>query len=203
MNLDRINEIAFKTMGNRKSHLYREKGFIYYHCQRVAKLAINLRKELFSEQGSIDDIIYVGALFHDVAKGIEPHNETGAQLVKSLLRDELPPENLELVSDIIARHNTRDRNELPFYIKIVQDADILDHFGTLEIWLKIMYSAHAEENVFDAISLWDSEDYMKYLESSRSALNYAKSQEIFDMKIQFEKQFQDRFKLECKGEIHY
>jgi UTP:GlnB (protein PII) uridylyltransferase len=32
---------------------------------------------LFSETTEFDDIIYVGALFHDIGKGIEPHEETG------------------------------------------------------------------------------------------------------------------------------
>ncbi|XEC96606.1 HD domain-containing protein [Paenibacillus tarimensis] len=166
-------------------------------------MSINLRKHLFPNEVSMDEMIYVGALYHDVTKGIEPHHETGAHLVKSLLRDECSPEKLEIISDIIAHHNTRNRDELPFCIKIVQDADILDHFGSMDIWLKIIYSAHAEENVFDAIRLWDNEEHKKYLDSSRSALNYAKSKEIFDRKIQFEKQFQDRFKLECNGEIRF
>jgi len=203
VNIERINEIALKTMSKRKSHLQREKGFIYYHCQRVAKISIKLRGELFPDQTSMDEIIYVGALFHDVTKGIEPHNETGAHLVKSLLRDEWTSEELLKISDIIVHHNTRKQHELPFYIKIVQDADILDHFGSMEIWLKIMYSAHADESVFDALRLWESEEHMKYLANSRIALNYDKSKDIFDRKTQFEKQFQDRFKLECNGEIQF
>lgn len=88
MNLDRISEIALNTMSQRKSHLQRETGFVYYHCQRVAKIALSLRKELFPDEGTMDDIMYVASIFHDVTKGIEPHQETGSVLVKSLLKDE-------------------------------------------------------------------------------------------------------------------
>ena len=112
----------------------------------------------------MDDIIYVAAMFHDVTKGIEPHQETGAVLVKSLLRDECSPEQLDFISDIIALHNTRNHEELPFYIKLVQDADILDHFGSMDIWMKFLYSAHGEENVWDTVRFWESEEYHDYIE---------------------------------------
>lgn len=84
MDIEKINDIAFKTMSKRKSHLKREKGFIYYHCQRVAKVSLNLRKSLFPDKELKDKIIYVGALFHDVTKGIEPHNKTGAHMIRTL-----------------------------------------------------------------------------------------------------------------------
>jgi uncharacterized protein len=203
MNIDKIHEIAFKTMAKRKSHLKREKGFIYYHGQRVAKIAINLRKELFPDDASMDDAIYVAAMFHDVTKGIEPHHATGAHLVRTLLKDECTAEEIEVISTIIASHNSRKRSELPFYIKIVQDADILDHFGSMEIWLKFMYSAHEEESVFDSFRVWDSEEHKKYLDESRGALNYDRSKEIFDRKIRFEEQFQARFRMEYHGEVAF
>lgn len=57
MNINKINEIAFKAMGRRKAHLQREKGFIYYHCERVAKLSINIRKSLFPTEDSKDEIM--------------------------------------------------------------------------------------------------------------------------------------------------
>jgi len=203
MNIENINEIAFNAMGRRKSHLQREKGFIYYHCQRVAKMALNLRREMFPNDQLMDEIIYVGALFHDITKGIEPHHKTGATLVKLMLKDECSQDELVKVAEIIEYHNARNTIDLPYYIKIVQDADILDHFGSLEIWLKFLYSAHTEENVFDAIRLWESEEHKKYLEASRSALNYELSREIFDRKLKFHTDFQNQFKLEVNGEIFF
>lgn len=203
MELNKINEIAYKSMGKRKSHLSREKGFIFYHCERVAKLSLNLRNSLFPEDNSKDDVIYVGALFHDVTKGIEPHNVTGAHLIHNLVKEHCTIQELEEISNIIQLHNQRNRYDLPYHVKIVQDADILDHFGSLEIWLKFMYSARNEENVFDAIKLWESEEHKQYIQKTRSALNYELSKEIFDQKIEFEKQFQNRFLLECNGEIFY
>lgn len=85
-------------------------------------------------------------------------------------------------------------------MKLVQDADILDHFGSMEVWLKFVYSGNNEENVYDAIQLWDSESYAKYVVDSREALNYELSKDIFDKKIEFVAQFQARFRAECCGE---
>lgn len=144
MDIEKINDIAFKTMSKRKSHLKREKGFIYYHCQRVAKVSLNLRKSLFPDKELKDKIIYVGALFHDVTKGIKPHNKTGAHMIRTLLQEECNEQEINDISEIIELHNSRNMEEHTYPVKIVQDADILDHFGSLEIWLKFIYSAHTE-----------------------------------------------------------
>lgn len=203
MDIEKINDIAFKTMSKRKSHLKREKGFIYYHCQRVAKVSLNLRKSLFPDKELKDKIIYVGALFHDVTKGIEPHNKTGAHMIRTLLQEECNEQEINDISEIIELHNSRNMEEHTYPVKIVQDADILDHFGSLEIWLKFIYSAHTEESVFDAIRLWDSKEHKNYLQESRNALNYDLSKELFDKKIMFEMDFQKRFKMECDGAIKF
>lgn len=201
MNLHKINEIALETMSKRKSHIRRERGFIYYHGQRVAKISINLRKKLYPEDSSMDDLIYVASLFHDVTKGIEPHHETGAHMVKLLLKDECSTEQLDIISNIILHHNNRGSDDLPHYIKIVQDADIIDHFGTAEVWLKFFHSAHTEESVLDALRYWESEDYSTYVKQSRAALNYDLSKKIFDRRVEFEQQFIDRFKSEVHGDL--
>jgi len=199
MNMNRLNEIAFKAMGRRKAHLQREKGFIFYHGERVAKLSINLRKILFPADHLMDEIIYAGGLFHDVTKGIEPLNKTGAQLVKTILKEECSEQELHEIAEIIELHNSRNEKDLPFHIKIVQDADILDHFGSMDIWLKFIYSAHKEENVLDAVSFWNSPDYAEYIKTSRDLLNYEISKEMFDKRIEFQKGFQKQFESECNG----
>lgn len=163
---------------------------------------INLRKSLCSSDASKDDVIFVGALFHDVTKGIEPHHKTGAQLIKTILYEECSEKELGEISEIIEFHNSRNREDLPFHIKIIQDADILDHFGTLEVWLKFMYSAHKEENVFDAIRLWNSTENLEYIRAAKESLNFELSKEIFDKRIEFVTLFQKQFKKECYGNLY-
>ncbi|MBP0725694.1 HD domain-containing protein [Bacillus sp. RG28] len=201
MDIEKITKIAFKKMAKRKAHLEREKGYIFYHCQRVAKLAINLRKSIHPSDDSFDDIIYVGSLFHDVTKGIEPHNESGSILVKEILKDYCSIEEIQMISEIVRLHNQRGNDNLPYYLKIVQDADVLDHFGSGEIWLKFFYSAHHEENVFEALETWNSTWFKDYYKKTRDSLNFDLSKEIFDNKADFHNKFVERFAMEINGEI--
>ena len=75
MDMENIAHIAFDNMARRKANPSREKGYIFYHGQRMAKMAMNLCDKLDYH----DDrrVIYVAALFHDIAKGLNPHNEMG------------------------------------------------------------------------------------------------------------------------------
>jgi len=203
MDRERLTELAFKTMGKRKSHLQREKGYIFYHCERVAKIALHLREALFPADASSDDVIFAGALFHDVTKGIEPHAATGAHLVQQLLQGYVSEREIQDVSEIIRLHNTRLREDQPFYVRVVQDADILDHFGSQEVWLKFLYGAHKDESVFDAVRLWESEEHENYVDKSRKSLNFELSRQIFDKKLQFHRRFAQRFKAESSGEIDF
>lgn len=85
MNFERLEALAEKTMGKRKSHIEREIGAVYFHGKRVAVGVLQLREKLFSEDGSHDEILRCAGLFHDIGKGIEPHPQTGALLVRKLL----------------------------------------------------------------------------------------------------------------------
>lgn len=102
---------------------------------------------------------------------------------------------------IIREHNRRGRGEAPFYVKIVQDADILDHFGTQEVWLNFMHQAYDESGPEKSVAYWASEEYANYFAKSRAELNYEISQAIFDEKKAFRLQFAERFKLESLGGI--
>ncbi len=201
MDLKRITELAYDSMAKRKAHNSREKGFIFYHGERVAKLAVNLRKQLEPNNASLDPLIYTGGLFHDVAKGIEPHSERGAVLIKEILKNEVNEEEMSIISEIILMHNKRKQPELPFYIKIIQDADVLDHFGSFEIWLKFMYSAHNGETVLDALNTWNSDWFEEYKQKCRQSLNYQLSKEIFDQKTRFFNEFLKTFTAEANGEF--
>jgi uncharacterized protein len=80
MDIERINQIAYESMAHRKTHQGREPGFILYHGRRTAQIALRLAAQI---NGAVDrNILYTGALFHDIGKGTEPHNEAGARIVR-------------------------------------------------------------------------------------------------------------------------
>lgn len=121
---EKLDALAQKLMMNRKAHLNRERGFIYYHGKRTAIAVIALRK-MATEDDRHDDALRIAAMFHDVGKGIEPHNRTGAAIVKELLAEELPPALLDEVARLIRAHVERPTEGI--WEGLLQDADLMDH----------------------------------------------------------------------------
>lgn len=201
MNLVNIRALAFEHLGNRKAHKDREKGFIYYHGQRVANIALELRKMVLPDDAAKDEIVTVAAYFHDVAKGIEPHSYYGSTLVKEILQDECTPEELEQIAELIRYHQFRDKTQ-PYhdYIKILQDADILDHVGVIEVWMNFQYYAHIDGTIADAVTFYQQE-YDSLAEKIRNQLNFTQSIKIYDEKNRFVKDFAQRMAVEAAGDI--
>ncbi len=74
---------------------------------RAAKLSLNLRKLLFPGSTDFDDVIFAGAQFHDIGKGIEPHEETGYAVVRHILKEYCSSEELDNISEIVRCHCKR------------------------------------------------------------------------------------------------
>lgn len=202
VDLKAINELAYKHLANRKSHLHREKGFIYYHGQRVANIVLELRQRLFPDDDSHDQVLTVAAYFHDIAKGIEPHSYYGSIIVKELLQDYCSEDELYTIAEIIKHHQFRDPNKnFSDLIRLIQDADTLDHFGTVEIWMNFNYYANNDGTMLDSVDYYSSEKFEEITATCRSLLNYDLSVQIFDEKLHFVKEFARRMKLEAQGKI--
>ncbi len=200
MDLAAIEKLAYKKMGRRQTHPYREPGYIFYHGQRVAGLALQLRELIFPAETGDDEVIVIGSWFHDVAKGIEPHWEYGAHLAGKILKKYCPPQKLAQIQEIIRGHTLRKEKDYPNYVKLVQDADILDHYGTMEIWLNFSYAAGQKGTVSDVWEFYD-EEYKKRLKRVKALLNYALSVEIFEEKDQFVQDFMARLRSEGEGNL--
>ena len=102
-----------------------------------------LRRYIYPEIQQYDDIIYVGALFHDIGKGIEPHHESGQVLVRHILKGHCSEDELDMISNIVRFHRDRKNpNDHPLWVQLVQDTDTLEHQGTTEVWLNVAYSLY-------------------------------------------------------------
>lgn len=202
MDVKKIRELAFQYMANRKAHIDREIGFIYYHGQRVGNLSLKLRELLIPEDNSKDDIMVVGAFFHDVAKGIEPHTKYGEVLVKEILKGYCNEDELQEIVRIVTGHGLRGKSyenyDLPYYMRIVQDADILDHYGTIEVWLNFQYNAHRNTPMEESVKFYTYQ-YEDQVRQIRKILNYDISKKILDDKFEFHQEFVRRFAMEAQG----
>ena len=195
-------------MGARRAHAQRERGYIYYHGHRTARLAAEigvrsgiLRPTDSSDQASQEPLLYVGALFHDIGKGFEHHNITGASITRALLSGVMSSEELDVVCDMVRCHCLRRDDSQTSWVKLVQDADLLDHFGTQEVWLKFQYSAVEGESCDDALAFWRGEEWSNQVQELRGLLNYSLCKELYDERIEYVRSFVERFAVEAEGRL--
>lgn len=202
MDFDRLTALAFSLMGKRKSHLERETGFTYDHGVRVSNLALALRRRLYPEDASFDDVLRCAALFHDLGKGIGEHGHTGALLARDVLRELLTPDELETVCGLIDAHNKRrpgGEGYSPAAL-LLQDADLLDHYGSCEVWLNVSYCCCKGTHFHDSVDFY-RDSWPAQVAQHRALLHYDLSKAIFDDKVAFVNLYAARVAQEGRGEI--
>jgi len=206
MNLAAIKQIAYAEFGNKRSSPYNEIGDKFTHGQRVAKIAVQLRQLIFPDEISYDDILTVAAWFHDVynASGVDrkTHCELGAERTRELLTALCTAKQLEKICALIAVHDDRKpiNNNYSHAIKILQDADHLDHFGAIGIWRFIAYATGHDGTINDAVQHL-KENRAGYIAQWNNEFNFELSKKIFYDKMRFEDAFFERFLFECDGEL--
>lgn len=204
MDIQKLEKLAYEVMKDRKIP-GREKGFIYYHGKRTANIALNIYKELVEKENKEEmALLYLGCLFHDLGKGIEPHNETGRELVNYYLRDICNDKQREIVSRIVYEHNLRGEKYQgnSFLGKIAQDADILDHMGTMDIWIAFQWHANFDETVEDSLKFFLGGQWQEITEKLRRLLNFPPSITAFDQRKNFTEEFLRRFQRESEGRLY-
>ena len=191
MNIEKVELIAREQMETLVSYLEREPGWLYYHGRRTARLSLWLSSELGAQVDQ--DVVYAGALFHDIGLGSEPHNQTGAVRTRELLVDFATPPELEAICEIVERHNRRHDPTAPLAARIVQDADLLDHVGLVGIWTTI-YANGANALHFEHHQRTHlSEQRAAALYAMRRDLNFGAAKKLFDARVIEERAFFDRF----------
>lgn len=200
MDFDRLNALAERWMRQRQAHLERERGSVYFHGQRVARGVLELRRRV-TEDGSWDDVLRAAALFHDIGKGIEPHAQSGAALVRGLLREEIPPESLEQVARLIETHGDRRPGEDVHdqWARLLQDADLLDHYGCYGIWMAALATSYYENAGIEAMDRFLRENYEGQADCHRALLNFPESVRIYDEKDAYMREFARRLRVESTG----
>lgn len=202
MDFDRLNEIAVRLLKNRKAHPEREKGSIYEHGQRVARLAVALRREVAVQDASKDDVLRLAGMFHDIGKGIEPHAEFGATLLMQAVKGVVPEEEAQEAARLIYAHCDRrpEDDDHDLWVRLIQDADLLDHIGTYTVWMDIQYAAYMDESTEQAAQRLE-QNAKGYAEHCRSLLNFPVSRAIYDDRIAIYLEFAARFAEEARGNI--
>lgn len=202
MDMPLIKNVAFEIMGNRSSHVYKERGNKYYHGERVGTLALKLRSIILPDDNSHDEIITVAAWFHDIMNGVDNHAKEGSIKTREVLLPYCSEDELNKICGIINVHDDREsgRDTFSNYIKIHQDADHLDHFGTFDIWTSFLYAMPHDQTI-DDVRDWLIHGRPAENAKYRSELNFEISRKIFDEKVDFLTYFSERFSVESSGGI--
>ena len=201
MHVERAIDIAGDAMGSRKTQAERETGFIFHHGLRVSQLSLHLADAIDEPIEVSRDVLRIGGLFHDVGKGAPAHQDVGAKRVRELLSDVCAPEELAQVSRLVAMHNRRNTVGCSVAERIVQDADVLDHFGTMSVWMAFHWNAAHEDPPQEWIAYYQGEKNQQYLASARASLNFAASVEAMDRRLAIESRFLDEFRRELGGRL--
>ncbi len=196
----RIDQIARAQLAERRTHRGRETGYVYHHGLRVAGLCDALREAIDQPVEVHPDVLWAGGLLHDLGKGAEPHHEIGARRARELLAGVCDASDVEAVAELIAHHNARGRpGEHTVARRIVQDADLLDHFGAQYVWLNFGYGARHDRTGRESSDFYRHELDDGYFTACRSSLNFDASREQFDRRAEFVAAFFERFDLEQRG----
>jgi uncharacterized protein len=183
-----------------QSHPRREPGWAYRHGMRTANLALWLRERLFPEITQMDDILYAAALFHDCAKDDETdHAEAGSIRAQQYLRGIVDEHDMPVVSHAIFMHNKRGQESTDLE-KLLQDADIIDHFGTIEVWLNISYSVLGGEGPERSLMFYETE-WEKMVAELRTLFNFELSTKVYNDRIAYNDEFIRRLKVESMGGV--
>ncbi len=198
MEFELIKDIAVAEMKHKSSRPHKEKGNKYYHGQRVG----NLVKQLANTTGYDvnTDVLVISAWFHDICNGEDNHEIAGATRTVELLKGCCDSHMLEDIYQLISVHDSRRNEKLSVEAKILQDADLLDHFGCFEIWSAFQY-AQKEQLSMTEIARLMKDSYHKDFEAERTLLHFEISKQIYDEKRRYVLGFITRLEGESQGNI--
>lgn len=198
MNLDQIKQIAHNAMADLKAHPDRETGYVHAHGRRTAELTMELADALCSPLDVDRDVLYAGALLHDIARDQDVHHRAGADRVRRLLSGEVGEDEMEAIARLVAEHNQRgEPGRYPLSSQLVQDADLLDHYGLQAVWLTLVRAAHGDRSQADVVA-----DYFRRIDDHRrprDLLNLDLSRDRFDQRWDRELAFFQRLRDQQPG----
>lgn len=201
MQRQRAIELARDAMVNRRTMAERETGYIFHHGLRVSKLSLSLADAVDEQVDVSREVLEIGALLHDVGKGRPSHHEAGASLVPAILEDVCDPEEIEQVAGLVRMHNRRDRRRCSVAQRVVQDADMLDHFGAQNVWLAFHWNAAHDDPPEEWVTYYLGEQNRTYTDAARAALNFSASIDAFERRLTVEQRFLDDFRRELRGDL--
>lgn len=190
-----------------------ERGYRYRHGIRVASLALQLADVV--APGIDRDVLEVAAVLHDIGKsdgrGNEGHGNRGAAMVREYAAQWFSGDEIERVCRLIELHYARagsrwyrgkSRPAWEKDVMLLQDADLLDHFGCNSVWLYFCRARNKKQDPKACIEeYWQPSHDPEWREEARRSLNFDVSRRELELRLQRSDCFFRRFAEEQDGRL--
>lgn len=197
MQLDVIKKRLEDELAGRRSHSWKDMGNKYFHGLRTAKLALKMRTVILPDITDQDELLTVAAWYHDILNGDDDHCRRGASLTRRMLEGLADKKEIDRICDMIFVHDDRDTEYDPI-IRILQDADLIDHFGAYDIVLTASYGMQNGETI-DELSENFFRSRLDAISAHRPLIHYDLSLKLMDERLDYQLSFAKRLKdeLDC------
>lgn len=190
-----------------------EPGFRHRHGLRVAALALRLAERVAPAVER--DLLEVAGVLHDIGKsggrGSDRHGPRGARIVRRGAGRWLAPEELQQVCGMVEHHYARagsrwyDGRPKPAWsaeVLLLQDADLLDHFGCNQVWQCFCWARRRRRTPEECLAeYWRHPRDPDWREEARRSLNYEVSREELAQRLRRSDAFFRQYALEQAGEF--
>jgi len=157
----------------RKSKALMEPDRMYHDFAHAKAVYLNASK-LLKELGGDEIIVLTSALFHDIARDKDDHEEIGAKKLEKILKElaAFPQEKIDAVCTAVLRH---EKGQKTHEEKILSDADKMDAFNELGIARGFMMASKKGYTLHKAIDL-----YAELLEKWYKGMHFDISRKLVD-----------------------
>lgn len=195
------------------SDYYEEAGgweYRYHHLLRARRYAVKLMETDEATEMEFDpEVVEIAALFHDIGRkediedghlnpmeNHEGHAEAGAESVEDHISDLVSEERLERIRTVIRNHHSEPETAEG---KIVQDADDLGKFSTIDLWRLVHYASDNERTLAETFEYFHNE-LDPESEELIDELHLEKSREVAEERLENYRKTMEQMEKEALGD---
>ena len=193
-----------------------EPGYRLHHGERVGAIAAALAARVCPGEAPAEIYRVAGAV-HDVGKagyrGPEPHGPRGARILRAEAAAWFSPDELDLVCLMVENHYQRplsrwyDGKAKPVWpapVLVLQDADLIDHFGANYFWIAFHHAVARGETPAAFLAAYHEPGARRglgWVQDSRRSLNYEDSRRELDRRQRLAEAYYAELAIDLAGDL--
>lgn len=189
----------------------REPGYRLFHGHRVARLGLELLARPDVAASGLDrdapTVVWLSGLIHDLFKetlGADPPGVDHAARARDWAARRLPALFGETLARRVAAacylHNKRHL-PAPAEAQVVQDADLLDHFGAQEVWMSAYFSGARGEGLGDSLAYLLGDENARWRRYAVEHVRFASAREALQERLEYADAVIRRLQAESAGRL--